>query len=186
MRVVCHSLKVDDLFLILKSSEGSIIRQYEQDFAAYGIEVLFPDEGLRRIAERAAEEQTGARGLMTVCERVFRDIKFELPSTKVRRFVVTRELVDDPAAELQKILAEPRPARNASSRGNWWTSLRGASSRDARHEPAVHGGGRRPAGEARRWSRASRCATCAPSRFKDFQFGLKLIAQNSGQQRVRH
>ena len=107
VRVVCHSLKVDDLFLILKSSEGSIIRQYEQDFAAYGIEVLFADEGLRRIAERAADEQTGARGLMTVCERVFRDIKFELPSTKVRRFVVTRELVDDPAAELQKILADP-------------------------------------------------------------------------------
>ena len=108
MRVVCHSLKTDDLFLILKSSEGSIIRQYEQDFAAYGIEVLFADEGLRRIAERAAEEQTGARGLMTVCERVFRDIKFELPSTKVKRFVVTRELVDDPAAELQRYLADPR------------------------------------------------------------------------------
>ena len=108
VRVVCHSLKVDDLFLILKSSEGSIIRQYEQDFAAYGIEVLFADEGLRRIAERAGDEQTGARGLMTVCERVFRNIKFELPSTKVRRFVVTRELVDDPAAELQKILADPK------------------------------------------------------------------------------
>src|SRR5437879_4885470 len=107
VRVVCHSLNVDDLFLILKNSEGSIIRQYEQDFAAYGIEVLFSDGGLRRIAERAGDEQTGARGLMTVCERVFRDIKFELPSTNVKRFVVTRELVDAPAAELRKILADP-------------------------------------------------------------------------------
>src|SRR5712671_5905661 len=107
VRVVCHSLNVDDLFLILKNSEGSIIRQYEQDFAAYGIEVLFADEGLHRIAERAADEQTGARGLMTVCERVFRDIKFELPSTHVKRFVVTRELVDDPAGELKKILSDP-------------------------------------------------------------------------------
>src|SRR5882762_2379690 len=107
VRVVCHSLKVDDLFMILKNSEGSIIRQYEQDFNAYGIEVLFADEGLRRIAERAGDEQTGARGLMTVCERVFRDIKFELPSTNVKRFVVTRELVDAPVAELHKILADP-------------------------------------------------------------------------------
>jgi ATP-dependent Clp protease ATP-binding subunit ClpX len=97
---------VDDLFTILKTSEGSIIRQYEQTFAAYGIEVLFRDDGLRRIAELAGEESTGARGLMTVCERVFRDFKFELPSTLVRRFVVTRELVDNPAAELQKLLAE--------------------------------------------------------------------------------
>jgi len=79
VRVVCHSLDTDDLFLILKNSEGSIVRQYEQDFAAYGIEVFFADDGLRRIAEKAGEEQTGARGLMTVCERVFRDIKFELP-----------------------------------------------------------------------------------------------------------
>src|SRR5438093_5665649 len=108
VRVVCHALNVDDLFLILKNSEGSIIRQYEQDFAAYNIEVLFSDEGLRRIAERAGEEQTGARGLMTVCERVFREIKFELPSTHVKRFVVTGQLVDEPVAELKKILADPR------------------------------------------------------------------------------
>src|SRR5437763_4794000 len=94
VRVVCHSLNVDDLFLILKNSEGSIIRQYEQDFAAYNIEVLFSDEGLRRIAEKAGNEQTGARGLMTVCECVFREIKFELPSTTVKRFVVTSKLVD--------------------------------------------------------------------------------------------
>src|SRR5438876_709721 len=48
----------------------------------------------------------GARGLMTVCERVFRDLKFDLPSTAVKRFVVIRDLVDDPPAELQKLLAE--------------------------------------------------------------------------------
>lgn len=84
VRVHCHALNTDDLFHILKNSEGSIIRQYEQDFAAYGIEVLFREDGLRRIAELAAEEKTGARGLMTVCERVFRSFKFELPSTVVK------------------------------------------------------------------------------------------------------
>src|SRR5690606_17075049 len=108
VRVVCRSLTEDDLFSVLKNSEGSIIRQYEEDFMAYGIEVLFSDEGLRRIAERAALEQTGARGLMTVCEQVFREIKFELPSTSVKRFVVTRNLVDDPVAELRRILDDPK------------------------------------------------------------------------------
>src|SRR5271157_4382187 len=104
VRVICHPLSVDDLFTIMKTSEGSIIRQYEQTFAAYGIEVLFRDGGLRRIAEMAGEEGTGARGLMTICERIFRDFKFEMPSTLVRRFVVTRELVDNPAAALRKLL----------------------------------------------------------------------------------
>src|SRR5204863_6063630 len=104
VRVVCQPLSVDDLFTILKSSEGSIIRQYEQTFAAYGIEVLFSDSGLRQIAELAEPEGTGARGLMTVCERVFRDFKYELPSTGVRRFVVTKELVENPSAALESLL----------------------------------------------------------------------------------
>ena len=180
VRVVCHSLKVDDLFLILKSSEGSIIRQYEQDFAAYGIEVLFADEGLRRIAERAGDEQTGARGLMTVCERVFRDIKFEMPSTKVRRFVVTRELVDDPAAELRKILADPEREERIVTRqlvdeyARRFQEAHGMSIRftEAAAELLVK--------EALEQGQSVR-DLCA-NRFKDFQFGLKLIAQNSGQQ----
>ena len=33
VRVVCHSLGVDDLFCILKSSEGSLVRQYEAGMA---------------------------------------------------------------------------------------------------------------------------------------------------------
>jgi ATP-dependent protease Clp ATPase subunit len=65
---------VDDLFLILKNSEGSIIRQYEQDFAAYNIEVLFSDEACGA-SPSGQRRKTGARGLMTICERVFRDIK---------------------------------------------------------------------------------------------------------------
>ena len=103
IRVVCHPLEVDDLFQILKSSEGSIVRQYEQSFGAYGIEVLFQDDGLRRIAERAADEKTGARGLMTVCERAFRDLKFELPSTQVKRFVVDARLVDQPVGSASAV-----------------------------------------------------------------------------------
>jgi ATP-dependent protease Clp ATPase subunit len=49
VRVVCQHLSTEDLYTILKSSEGSIVRQYEQTFAAYGIEVLFKDGGLKRM-----------------------------------------------------------------------------------------------------------------------------------------
>ena len=179
VRVVCHSLKVEDLFLILKNSEGSIIRQYEQDFEAYGIEVLFSDEGLRQIAERAGEEQTGARGLMTVCERIFREIKFELPSTKVKRFVVTKELVDDPVSELQKIIADPRQEERIVAKqlveefARRFHENHGMKIRfsDAAAEMLVN--------EALEKSQSVR-EVCA-RRFKDFQFGLKLITQTSGQ-----
>jgi ATP-dependent Clp protease ATP-binding subunit ClpX len=180
VRVVCHSLKVDDLFLILKTSEGSIIRQYEQDFSAYNIEVLFSDEGLLRIAERASDEQTGARGLMTVCERVFRDIKFELPSTNVKRFVVTKELVDDPAKELAKILADPKQEERIVARqlvdefARRFHEYHGMQIKftDAAADSLVD--------EA--LAKAQSVRDLCGRRFKDFQFGLKLISQNSGQQ----
>jgi endopeptidase Clp ATP-binding regulatory subunit ClpX len=179
VRVVCHSLAEEDLFLILKNSEGSIIRQYEQDFAAYGIEVVFDDDGLRRIAELASLEQTGARGLMTVCERVFRHIKFELPSTNVKRFLVTRALVDDPQRELASIISDPRKEqvllgvklveefshRFQESYGLKIVFTPAAAARVC--EAALESG--KPVRDL-----------CA-ERFKDFHFGLKLIAQNSGQ-----
>jgi ATP-dependent protease Clp ATPase subunit len=179
VRVVCQQLTIDDLFLILKTSEGSIIRQYEQSFAAYGIEVLFRDDGLRRIAEQAAEEKTGARGLMTVCERIFRDLKFELPSTAVKRFVVTRDLVDHPFTELQKLLAEHEKEERVVMRqlvhefAQRFQESHGLKMTFT--EPAAD----RLVSMALEQSKPVR-DLCA-ERFKDYQFGLKLIAQNTAQ-----
>ncbi len=105
VRVACHGLDEEDLFDVLRKSESSLIHQYVRAFAAYGIEVEFRDDGLRRLARLAGAEATGARGLMTICERVFRDLKFRLPTSRVKRFAVTARLVDDPVGELRKLLA---------------------------------------------------------------------------------
>ena len=51
VRVVCEHLTEDDLFEIMKRSEGSIIRQYRRDFEAYGIDAIF--EGYRPADHRA-------------------------------------------------------------------------------------------------------------------------------------
>jgi endopeptidase Clp ATP-binding regulatory subunit ClpX len=178
VRVVCHPLSVDDLFQVLKSSEGSIIHQYEQTLGAYGIEAMFQEDALRRIAELAFEEQTGARGLMTVCERVLRDFKYELPSTAVKRFVVTRALVDNPRAELEKLLREHEREERTVLRqlvhdyGNKFEELHGLRLRFSESAADLI------AVEALTAQKPVRehCAL----KFKDFQFGLKLINQNNG------
>jgi endopeptidase Clp ATP-binding regulatory subunit ClpX len=180
VRVVCQQLSADDLFAILKSSEGSIIRQYEQTFAAYGIEVLFRDDGLRRIAELAAAETTGARGLMTVCEQIFRDFKFELPSTKVRRFVVTGALVDNPASDLQILLAEHEKEERVVARqlvhdfaGRFRENFQlGIRFTDAAADRLV----------SLALEQSVPVRELCALRFKDFQFGLKLISKNTGSQ----
>ncbi len=104
VRVACHGLNTEDLYNVLLKSESSLIRQYERAFSAYGIRVKFKASGLRRLAQIATSENIGARGLMTACERVFRDFKFQLPSAAVKEFTVTRQLVDDPAGELRALL----------------------------------------------------------------------------------
>src|SRR5688572_13453574 len=180
VRVVCQPLNVDDLFQILRSSEGSIIRQYEQSFGAYGIEALFSDDGLRRIAEIAADEKTGARGLMTVCERIFRDLKFELPSTHVKHFVVSRELVDNPQAQLKSLLAEQAREERGISRqlvqefADRFRESFGLTIKftDAATDKLID------LAAARNIPLRELCA----EKFKDFQFGLKLISQNTARQ----
>ena len=101
--VTCRELGVEELYQILKFSEGSIIRQYVQAFEAYGIELKVTDEGLHRIAEKAAGEHTGARALVGVCERTFRNFKYHLPHTSIRTLELTAELVDEPGAVLDRL-----------------------------------------------------------------------------------
>ncbi len=102
--VSCHELGVDDLFEILKNSEGSIIRQYVNAFEAYGIELSLTDEGLYQIAKKAYEDHTGARSLVGVCERTFREYKYHLPHSPVKKLVVTERLIDRPDEVLEEIL----------------------------------------------------------------------------------
>lgn len=107
IRVACHHLATDDLFDILKNSEGSILKQYIDAFSDYDISATFTDEALHAIAALAEKEKTGARALVTICESILRDYKFELPSSLVREFAVTPDLIKDPAGTLQHLLADP-------------------------------------------------------------------------------
>lgn len=180
VRVFCHALNTDDLYQILAHSEGSIVRQYEQSFGAYGLKAAFKEDGMRRLAEMAAGEQTGARGLMTVCERVFREFKFELPSTLVSQFEVSRELVEQPAAALKKLLeqnlGEGEPIARQGIAGFTEQFQKEHNLKVAFTEAAVS----RLVQLAR--ERGVRAAELCARLFKDYQFGLRLIAQNTGQQ----
>ncbi len=104
VRLSCQILSSEDLLKVLKESKGSILKQYKTAFKAYGIDIDFTHNALVRIAELAHHENTGARGLMTVCERIFRDFKFELPSTDIKQLTVSKQLVDNPKKTLEELL----------------------------------------------------------------------------------
>ncbi len=104
---VFENLEVEDLYKILRNPKSPIVIGKKRDFKAYGINLLFEDDALRRIAENALQERTGARGLVSAVERVLLKFEHTLPSTSIRQLMVTRAMVDDPAGELKKILDRP-------------------------------------------------------------------------------
>ncbi len=109
--VACQELSGDDLFRILKHSEGSIVRQSVHACEAYGIELIFTDEGLLRLAELAYQERTGARSLVGVLERTFREFKYQMPHSGVQKLEVTAELVENPDAVLERLMSQSRTAQ---------------------------------------------------------------------------
>lgn len=105
--VVFDELSKDDLTEILKNPNNPVIVSKRQDFRAYGIDIKFEDEALAGIAEIAANMKTGARGLVSAVEKVLIPFEKHLPSTNMKRLLVTPELVDDPEAELTALKQNP-------------------------------------------------------------------------------
>jgi ATP-dependent Clp protease ATP-binding subunit ClpX len=104
---VLDPLAEDDLYEILKNPNNPIILGKKEDFRSYGIDIKFEDEALRLLAQMACAEKTGARGLVSVIEKVLLPFEKSLPSTTVRYLVVSEAVVRDPQRELSLILAQP-------------------------------------------------------------------------------
>jgi endopeptidase Clp ATP-binding regulatory subunit ClpX len=105
--VVFDELNKEDLVEILKNPNNPIILSKRQDFRAYGIDIKFEDEALAKIAEMAVQEKTGARGLVSAMEKVLIPFEKNLPSTDIKKLLVTPELVDDPVGELSSLKQNP-------------------------------------------------------------------------------
>lgn len=178
VRVVCDSLKAEDLFQIMKNSEGSLIRQFEREFSAYGVRAAFEDEALQVIAGRAAEENTGARGLVTVWEQVLREFKFELPSLGLPELLVDAALVNDPAAALVQCREEAKLFR-ADVRAAEVEAFGDAFKRA--HGLDLHFTVDAVRALIERVEREGSTVEGLCARlFKDYPFGLQLVSRNSG------
>jgi endopeptidase Clp ATP-binding regulatory subunit ClpX len=181
VRVVCEDLDADDLFNIMKYSEGSLLRQYERAFRAYGIEISFEDEALRLLAEAAAKEKTGARGLLTVFEKLLRDYKYYLAGSGLTQLRVTAALVREPYRVLDRLRVEGHKLEaqmlDAGARqfADKFSNEHGLEI--VFDEAAIRRLVERA--QAERMTMSDLCAHL----FKDYQFGLSLIKKNSGQAR---
>jgi ATP-dependent Clp protease ATP-binding subunit ClpX len=90
-----HQLTRDDLITILTEPRNALVKQFQRFFSFDGIELVFSDDSLSSIAQKALERETGARGLRSIIEEILLEVQFELPSRRdVKKCVVTRETVE--------------------------------------------------------------------------------------------
>ncbi len=95
--VLTHMNPLDEetLRAILTEPKNAIIKQYEKLFAMDDISFTITDQALDYIVKKAIEYKLGARGLRSLCEAIFTDAMFEMPSTDDTEFKVTKAYAED-------------------------------------------------------------------------------------------
>src|SRR5213594_3338771 len=90
-----HQLKREDLVQILMEPKNALVKQYQRFFGYDNIDLVFTDDALWEIADKALERETGARGLRSIIENALLDVMFELPSRRdVSKCVITKETIE--------------------------------------------------------------------------------------------
>ncbi len=90
-----HQLGREDLVQILVEPKNALTKQYERFFQYDNAELVFHEDALWAIADKALERETGARGLRSIIETALTDVMFELPSrTDIARCIVTRDTIE--------------------------------------------------------------------------------------------
>ncbi|MBS7408455.1 MAG: ATP-dependent Clp protease ATP-binding subunit ClpX [Prevotellamassilia sp.] len=87
-------LTKDALRDILTKPRNAIIRQYAKLFEMDGVKLTFDEDALDFIVEKADSYKLGARGLRSIVEKIMTDAMFEVPSTELKTFNVTKEYAE--------------------------------------------------------------------------------------------
>ena len=105
--VALKELTRDDLISILTKPKNAITKQFQASFAMDDVERTFTDDAIAEIADIAIRQETGARGLRAIVEKMLLDIMFEVPSIKgKKKLEVTKEIVtQEKPIDVEKLLA---------------------------------------------------------------------------------
>ncbi|MBW2469073.1 MAG: AAA family ATPase [Deltaproteobacteria bacterium] len=109
VRAVFENLSEQDLYEILKNPNNPIILGKKLDFAAYDIEIKFEDQLLHMLAQQAFTESTGARGLVSAVEKTLLEFEKKLPSTRIKKFPATLDIVKHPQSSIEKLTRADAP-----------------------------------------------------------------------------
>ena len=88
-------LSEEGLIRVLSEPKNALIKQFESLFQMENCDLNFSPEALSKIARRAQDKGTGARGLRSIVEQVMLDIMYDLPEKpKGSKIVIDADTVD--------------------------------------------------------------------------------------------
>lgn len=91
-----ETLDVDALKNILTQPKNALVKQYTKMLELDDVELVFTDEALSAISDKAIERKTGARGLRSIIEEALIDIMYDVPSSEgVVKVVITEETINE-------------------------------------------------------------------------------------------
>lgn len=82
------------LIQILTEPKNAIIKQYQALFQMENVELVFTDEALVAIAQKAIARKTGARGLRSIVENLLLDTMYDLPSLNAKQVIVDKNCIE--------------------------------------------------------------------------------------------
>jgi len=113
--VTLQELGTDALVRIINEPKNALLKQYKKLFSMDHVELEIEEDAIERIAEKAIERKTGARGLRSIMEDLMTDIMFEIPSREdIRKCVITKSTVDK---ETEPALVLEGEEKEADSKG---------------------------------------------------------------------
>ncbi|MBQ0145325.1 MAG: ATP-dependent Clp protease ATP-binding subunit ClpX, partial [Bacteroidales bacterium] len=67
------------------------LKQYEKLFEMDGMQLKLADGVKELIVDTAISNKLGARGLRSICEKIFDDAMYDAPSSRKKTFTITLE-----------------------------------------------------------------------------------------------
>lgn len=117
--VTLDELGKDALVRILKEPKNAIVKQYKKLFAMDDVELEIEEEALIKIAEKAIERKTGARGLRSILESIMTDIMYEIPSrSDIQKCIITKSTIENktgPALVLSESASDKKKNKESAS-----------------------------------------------------------------------
>lgn len=95
-----EQLTVDDLVRIVVEPKNSIIKQYQALFRLDNVDLQFKEDAIKKIAQTALDNNTGARGIRAIIEDILLELMYDINNIKGSTVIIDENFVKEHQSNL--------------------------------------------------------------------------------------